>query len=99
MPKKGGFMSKRADGNQPDHDTMRSYYDFSQGVQGKYRHFIGQAYTRRIHHADGTTTTEQVEAAEGIVFLAPDVREYFPDSEAVNKTLRGSHRPYRPGPA
>jgi hypothetical protein len=89
IPKKGGFMSKKAEGNQPEQDTMRSHYDFSESVQGKYRHLIGQSYTRKVYHADGTTTVERVEPAQGVVVLAPDVREYFPDSEAVNKALRG----------
>ncbi|MBS3934169.1 MAG: hypothetical protein KGZ35_07415 [Truepera sp.] len=80
---------KRADGSLPERDIMRSHYDFSRGVQGKYRHFIGQTYTRKIHHADGTITAEQVEPAEGVVFLAPDVQEYFSNSESVNKALRG----------
>lgn len=82
-------MSKRVEGNQPADDTLRPHYDFSKSVQGKYRHLIGQPYTRKVYHADGTTTVEQVEPAPGVVVLAPDVREHFPDSEAVNQALRG----------
>jgi hypothetical protein len=82
-------MGKRAGGKQPDEDILRPHYDFSQGVQGKHRHLIGQSYTRKVHHADGTTTLEQIEPAQGVVVLAPDVLKYFPDSEAVNQALRG----------
>jgi hypothetical protein len=82
-------MSKKVEGNQPEDDTMRPQYDFSKSLQGKYRHLIGQPYTRKVHHGDGTITVEQVEAAQGVGVLATDVREYFPDSEAVNKALRG----------
>ena len=67
-------------------DTMRDDYDFSAGIRGKYRHFIGQPRTLRIHHPDGSITVETVEPA---IELDPDVREYFPDSEAVNRALRG----------
>jgi hypothetical protein len=31
---------------------------------------------------------QQVEPPEGAVILEPDARAYFPDSEAVNRTLR-----------
>jgi len=73
-------MSKETD------DTMRDHYDFSQGVRGKYQHLIGQPQTVRIHQADGTVTEEVVAPA---IELDPDVRKYFPTSEAVNKALRG----------
>ena len=67
-------------------DTIRDDYDFSNGVKGKYRHLRGQPYTLRIRHPDGSVTLETVEAA---IDLDPDVRRYFPDSEAVNRALRG----------
>lgn len=67
-------------------DAMRDDYDFSSGVRGKYRHFLGQPRTLRIRHPDGSVTIETVEPA---IELEPDVRQYFPDSEAVNKALRG----------
>lgn len=65
---------------------MRDNYDFSKGVRGKYRHFVGQARTLKIHHPDGSVTTETIPAP---IELDEDVRKYFPDSEAVNKALRG----------
>ena len=72
--------------SKQDKDTMRDDYDFSTGVRGKYRHFIGQPRTLRIRHPDGSVTVETVEPA---IELDPDVRQYFPDSEAVNRALRG----------
>lgn len=67
-------------------DTMRDDYDFSNGVRGKYRHLIGQPHTLKIHHPDGSVTVETVQPS---IELDPDVRQYFPNSEAVNKALRG----------
>ena len=67
-------------------DTLRDNYDFSEGVRGKHRHFVGQARTLRVRHRDGSVTVETVAPA---IELDPDVRRHFPDSEAVNKALRG----------
>ena len=49
-------------------EDMRSHYNFSGGVRGKY--------ARR--YAEGTN----------VVVLDPDVADLFPNSEAVNETLR-----------
>ena len=65
---------------------MRDDCDFSNGVKGKYRHLRGQPYTLRIRHPDGSVT---LETAEATTKLDPDIRSYFPDSEAVNRALRG----------
>jgi hypothetical protein len=67
-------------------DAVQNDYDFSQGVRGKYQHFIGQPQTVRIRHADGTISEETIAPA---IELEPDVRKYFPTSKAVNKALRG----------
>jgi hypothetical protein len=40
-----------------------------------------------VYNADGTFTETHV-LGEKTVVLAPDVSEYFPDSEAVNHALR-----------
>lgn len=75
-----------------ERDDMRPEYDFasmSGGVRGKYYRAYRAGHTVKIHRADGTTVVQHFEPEEGIVVLAPDVREYFPDSEAVNKALRG----------
>ena len=79
-------MSKATDSQN---DDLRSDYDFSQGMRGKYQHFAGQPHTIKIHHPDGSVTTREVESSENVVRLDDDVRKYFPDSEAVNKALRG----------
>ena len=72
-------------------DDMRPEYDFKNmkgGVRGKYYKAYRAGHTVKIHKADGTTTVQHF-TLEGAVLLEPDVREYFPDSEAVNQTLRG----------
>lgn len=70
---------------------MLPEYDFSgqQGVRGKYYAAYQQGHTVRITEADGSVTTQYFTLEDGAVLLAPDVREYFPDSESVNQALRG----------
>ena len=80
--------SKPAKINTPD--DMRDEYDFSKmkgGVQGKYYQAMREGYTITIHQANGTAVVKEVEP-QGAILLEPDVREYFPDSEAVNNALR-----------
>jgi hypothetical protein len=71
-----------------DDDGMRAEYDFTSGVRGKHYQAMQQGYTIKIHKVDGTIITEEIETPKGAVILEPDVREYFSDSEAVNRTLR-----------
>ncbi|MBI3732148.1 MAG: hypothetical protein HY259_01655 [Chloroflexi bacterium] len=71
---------------------MLSEYDFSRmagGVRGKYYKAMREEYTVRIHKQDGTTVVQNFKLEDGAVMLDRDVRPYFPDSEAVNKALRG----------
>lgn len=70
---------------------MLPEYDFSgkKGVRGKYYHAYQQGHTVRIQQEDGSVSTQYFTLEEGAVLLAPDVREYFPDSESVNQALRG----------
>ncbi len=69
-------------------DDIRPVYDFSGGVRGKYAKTLREkGYTIRIHYRDGTVTEKRV-LGENAVSLAPDVREYFPTSQAVNRALR-----------
>ncbi len=63
-------------------------YDFSQGVRGKHAMAMRDGYTMVIHHSDGTTEVRDVTPRPGTVVLDPDVRAYFPNSEAVNRALR-----------
>lgn len=69
---------------------IRRQYDFSgqNGVRGKYYRAYRKGHTVRIREADGSVTSQHFTLAEGAVMLEPDVRAYFPNSNAVNKILR-----------
>ena len=67
---------------------MRAEYDFSGGVRGKHAAAYHEGHTVTIHKKDGTTIVQNFKLEEGAIVLAPDVREYFPDAESVNKALR-----------
>ncbi len=71
-----------------ENDDMLSEYDFSQGVRGKHYEAVREGYTVKINQTDGTTLVQHFKLEEGTVVLEPDVRKYFPDSEAVNTALR-----------
>jgi len=71
---------------------MRAEYDFKSmkgGVRGKYYKAYRAGHTVKIHKANGTIIVQHFKLQEGAVMLEPDVRKYFPDSDAVNKALRG----------
>ena len=57
-------------------------------MRGKHFREYRQGYTVIITHPDGTQTVETVTPDPAAVILDPDVQRYFPDSEAVNRTLR-----------
>lgn len=69
---------------------MLPEYDLSKraGQRGKYYELLQQGYTVRIHEDDGTTTVRYYQLEKGAVLLDPDVRQYFPDANAVNSALR-----------
>ena len=67
---------------------MRTEYDFTGGVRGKHYKTMQSGYTISIHKADGTTVVKEVIPKKGAVIIEPDIRAYFPDSEAVNRALR-----------
>jgi hypothetical protein len=67
---------------------MRDEYNFAGGIRGKLYRAMQAGYTITIHQPDGTTVVKEVKPQEGTIVLAPDVREYFPDSESVNTVLR-----------
>ena len=69
------------------HD-MRAEYDFAGVVRGKHAQAMLAGYTVRIRKPDGSTVVKHYKPADGTIVLAPDVRKYFPDSAAVNNTLR-----------
>lgn len=67
---------------------MRPEYDFRGAVRGRHHRRLDKGYTVEVHQPDGTTVIEHYQLVEGAILLQPDVRAYFPDSEAVNKALR-----------
>ena len=67
---------------------MLPEYDFKDGIRGKHYKVYRQGHTVKIHQVDGPTTVRYFKLEDGAVMLEPDVREYFPDSETVNKALR-----------
>lgn len=69
-------------------DEMRAEYDFSKAERGKHYRSLEKGYTVHVHQSDGTTVVNHYTLAEGTVLLAPDVREYFSDSQSVNEALR-----------
>jgi hypothetical protein len=69
-------------------EEMRAEYDFSKAERGKFYRPLDKGYTVHVQKKDGTTETARYILAEGMVLLAPDVLEYFPDSESVNEALR-----------
>jgi len=73
-------------------DDMLPEYDLAKmgkGVRGKYYKAYRTGHAVRIHKEDGTIEVHYFTLEDGAVMLEPDVREYFPDSEAVNEALRG----------
>lgn len=75
--------------SEPIQDAeMRPEYDFQGAVCGKHYKPLHEGYSVHIHQPDGTTETQHYVMTEGTVLLQPDVRKYFPDSDAVNSALR-----------
>ena len=58
-------------------------------MRGKHYQANRQGHTVKIYQADGEVIVQHFSLEDGAVFLEPDVREYFPDAEAVNNALRG----------
>ncbi|MBM3129144.1 MAG: hypothetical protein FJ009_11050 [Chloroflexi bacterium] len=84
-------MKKETRRATAERDALRPEYDFRNmkgGVRGKYYKSYRAGHTVAIHKIDGTTDVQRF-TLEGAVLLEPDVREYFPDSETVNRALRG----------
>jgi hypothetical protein len=76
-------------GEQLVPDEMLPEYDFSGGVRGKHHQAFQRGYKIVVHKSDGTMEERDFILPEGAVLLDPEVRTYFPDSEAVNRALRG----------
>ncbi len=69
-------------------EEMRAEYDFSQAERGKFHRPLDKGYTVHVTKKDGTVEVKQYALTDGMILLAPDVLEYFPDSESVNEALR-----------
>ena len=69
-------------------EDIRAEYDFSQGVRGKHHKAYRRGHKVEVSKADGTVAVQHFKLEEGAVLLAPDVREYFTDSDSVNEALR-----------
>lgn len=70
---------------------MRPEYDFSTmkgAVWSKYYEAYREGHTVVIHKEDCTDSVQYFKLQYGAIMLEPDVRKYFPTSDAVNKALR-----------
>ncbi len=83
------MKKKTSKDHHQESDEMSPEYDFRGGVRGKHYEAYRRGHTLTIHKTDGTTDVRHFKLEEGAVLLEPDVKAYFPDSEAVNKALRG----------
>ncbi len=81
-------MRKKESEDQMLDDEMRPEYDFSGGERGAAYRPLDRGYVIREEHADGSFTETYVAPKGESIFLDPDVRQYFPDSESVNRALR-----------
>ncbi len=72
-------------------EDMRPEYDFSTmkgAVRGMYHKAYHEGHKVVIHKEDGTDSVQYFKLKDGAIMLEPDVRKYFPTSDAVNKVLR-----------
>jgi len=82
-------MKKIISKHQKQEDSdMLPEYNFKGGIRGKHYEAYRKGHIVKIHKADGQIVEQYFTLEDGAVMLEPDVREYFPDSEAVNKALR-----------
>ena len=77
-----------SEGQHLENDDMLPEYDFTDGVRGKHHKAFCEGHAVKVHKADGTTEMHYFTLEDGAVMLEPDVRQYYPDSDAVNKALR-----------
>ncbi len=68
--------------------SMRSEYDFSEGVRGRHLRAYRAGSSVEITTQDGSIETRRFTEEDGYVMLDPDVKRHFPDSDSVNKALR-----------
>jgi hypothetical protein len=83
--------SFRPMGKEKNSDPMLPEYDFKNmpgGVRGKYYKAYREGHSVKVHQEDGSSVVRHFRLEDGAVMIEPDVREYFPDSDAVNRALR-----------
>ena len=70
---------------------MLPEYDLKgkQGTRGKYAKDLEKGYSIRVENEDGTVTEQHFVPKDAAIVLEPDVKAYFPDSDSVNRALRG----------
>ena len=76
--------------NQQTTPEMLAEFDLAakKGVRGKYYRAYREGHSVRVTKADGSVEIQYFTLQDGAVMLEPDVKAYFPDSEAVNQALR-----------
>ncbi|TAH50993.1 MAG: hypothetical protein EYC68_12220 [Chloroflexota bacterium] len=82
---------KKKPTEQSASDELSAEYDLSKlkgRVRGKFAGQMANGYTVTIHHTDGTKTVKSFGPTQNPIVLDPDIKEYFPDSKAVNQALR-----------
>ena len=77
----------KTDKKKPN-DGMRAEYDFSKAERGKFYRPLDKGYKIHVQQGDGTVVVNHFTLTEWTILLAPDVREYFSDSQSVNDALR-----------
>ena len=82
------MSSADTEGSDPESEEMRPEYDFTGGVRGKHYQGYQEGHSVVIHRSDGVTLVQNYTLEPGAVLLAPDVQEYFPDADSVNRALR-----------
>lgn len=70
-----------------DEDLLPEY-DLSTVERGTGYRPLASGYSVTVHKSDGSTEVREVGPLKDAIYLEADVREYFPDSESVNKALR-----------
>lgn len=81
---------KNTKSDQQTTPEMLDEYDLAakKGVRGRYYRAYREGHSVRVTKSDGSVEIQYFTLQDGAVMLEPDVKAYFPDSEAVNQALR-----------
>ena len=66
-------------------EEIRAECDFSKGVRGKHVKALRNGHETIVHKSDGSTLARENRP----IIFEPDVQAHFPDTESVNRALRG----------